>query len=121
MSVVSQRLDVGVNPVVQKRHKGDTHTAIAVALKWPDGTAVDLTDQVVSFYMVSPQGTTKVAVTTDNVVVSDDEAGEVEYSPQASDVDAEGVFYVYFRVTRGTFFTIPADTGYLKIDIVDDS
>ena len=58
-----------MNLQTQHRRKGDTQTPIAARLERPDGRQIDLTGETVKFKMLSPDGTTKVALTSDNVTV----------------------------------------------------
>lgn len=106
----------------QKRHVGDTRIAIAATLKRPDGTAVNLTGLTVKFKMVDSQGTVTVAETTTNVTVTSAAAGQVQYDPQAADVDTAGTYYAYFTVYSGTDFEhFPVHRGEFVIEIMGDS
>lgn len=106
---------------IQVRHVGDTVVAIAVALKRPDGSAVNLAGKTVKFKMLNPDGTAKVSETADHVTVTDEAAGECQYDPQSADVSAVGIFYAYFVVYTGSLKdTFPALTGDLRIVIVGD-
>ena len=80
----------------QIRHVCDTQVALAVTLKRPDGTPVNLTGLTVKFKMFDSEGTEVVAATEDNVSVTDAAAGECQYTFQAADVDTEGSYYAYF-------------------------
>lgn len=104
----------------QVRHVGDTLVAIAASLKRPDGTAVDLSDLTVKFKMKDAQGNVKVALTETNVTVTDAEAGECQYDPQAADVDTAGTFYAYFVTedAAGNKDTFPARTGDFEVIIM---
>ena len=103
----------------QIRHEDGTLVAIAATLQRPSGTAVDTTDLTVRFFMVSVQGSTKVAETSDNVTETDASAGEVQYDFQADDVDTAGTYYAYFTTENsdGEKDTFPAETGDLEIII----
>lgn len=103
----------------QTRQVGDTRTAIAATLKRPDGTVEDLTDLTVKFAMYDAQGNTKVTETSDYVSVTDATAGQVQYSPQAADVDTEGLYYAYFiaESAAGAQDTFPAAKGGFQISI----
>lgn len=103
----------------QTRQVGDTRTAIAATLT-QNGSAVNLTGLTTKFTMVKSEGGVKVAETEDNVSVTDAAAGEIQYSPQAADVDAAGTFHAYFiaEVTAtGAQDTFPAKTGDFQIII----
>ena len=103
----------------QVRRVGDTRTAIAVTLKRPDNTVESLSGLTVTFQMTDTKGEDKVAETSDNVSVTDAAAGQVQYNPQAADVDTEGTFFAYFRVADGSDKdTFPAIMGEFKIIIV---
>lgn len=106
----------------QKRHVGDTRIAIAATLTRPDGTAVDLSGLTVKFKMVdSEDGSVKVAETSDNVTVTDEAAGEVQYDPQAADVNTAGTYYAYFTVYEGTNYEhFPVHEGEFVIEIYPD-
>lgn len=87
----------------QTRQLGDTLIAIAGTLKRPNGDVVNPTGLTVKFTMVDSEGgTVKVAETSDNVSVTDAAAGEVQYDPQAADVNEEGTFYAYFVLEDGS-------------------
>lgn len=103
----------------QVRHVGGTLVAIAATLQRPSGTVVDTTDLTVRFLMVSVQGTTKVAETSDNVTETTPADGEVQYDFQAVDVDTPGTYYGYFTTDNGSGDkdTFPAETGDLEIII----
>ena len=104
----------------QIRQVGDTRVAIAATLKRPDGTVVDLTgfETTTYFKMLDSEGSTKVAETISHVTVTDATAGQVEYAPQAVDVDTEGTFHAYFIVLDGTDRDIfPAAKGGFEIVI----
>jgi hypothetical protein len=103
----------------QERQIGDTRTAIAGICTRPSGTVVDLTSLTLKFAMYDSQGTVKVAETSSNVTVTDASAGEVEYAPQAADVDTEGTYNGYFIAEAGTGEqdTFPAVVGDFKIII----
>jgi len=111
-----------VPPQRQVRHVGDTEVAIAATLQRPDGTAVNLTGLTVKFRMVAVDGTTKVAETASNVTVTDEASGQVQYNPQAADVDTAGVYHAYFVVIDGSSNrdTFPVKNGDLVIIITDD-
>ena len=102
---------------IQNRQVGDTRTVIAATLKRPDDTAENLTGLTLKFAMYDAEGTAKVAETSDNVSVTDAAEGEVQYSPQAADVDEEGTFFGYFiaETGGGAQDTFPAIKGELKI------
>lgn len=103
----------------QTRRVGDTRTAIAATLKRPDNTVENLTGLDVTFQMTDSEGDDKVAETSDNVTVTNASAGQVQYDPQAVDVDTEGTFFAYFRVAEGSDKdTFPAIMGEFKINIV---
>lgn len=103
----------------QTRRVGDTRTVIAATLKRPDNTVEDLTGLTLTFQMTDSKGSDKVAETASNVTVTDASAGQVEYAPQADDVDTEGTYFAYFRVADGTDKdTFPAILGEFKIEIV---
>ena len=106
----------------QTRHVGDTEVAIAATLKRPDGTVVDLTGLTLKFKMLDSEGSTKVALTDDYVTVTDEDAGQVQYSPVAADVDTAGTYYAYFVTVDGTanLDTFPAEKGEFRIDIKAD-
>ena len=107
---------------IQHRHIGDTRIAIAATLVRPNGTAVDLSGLTVKFQMLDTQGTAVVAETADNVSTTDASAGEVQYDPQAADVDTAGSFAAYFTVYDGTDFeTFPVKRGDSIIEIHDDT
>lgn len=103
----------------QTRQVGDTLIAIAATLKRPDGTVVDLTSLTLKFAMVDSENVVKVAETASNVTVTDATAGEVQYAPQAADVDTEGTFHAYFIAENGSGKqdTFPAETGEFQINI----
>jgi hypothetical protein len=103
----------------QIRQVGDTQIAIAATLTRPDGTVVDTTDLTVKFKMISADGTIKVAETSSDVTETDAIAGEVEYSPQAADVDTAGTYYAYFITEDGDTKqdTFPAETGEFQVVI----
>ena len=102
----------------QIRQVGDTRTAIPGKLYRPDNSIEDLTDLTVKFAMYDTSGTAKVAETTDNVTVTDATAGEVQYDPQAADVNVVGTYYAYFIVEEaGAQDTFPASKGGFVIDI----
>ncbi len=106
---------------VQEQHRqvGDTRTAIAATLTRPDGTAEDLSGLTLKFAMYDSEGSAKVAETSSNVTVTNASAGEVQYNPQAADVDTEGTFFAYFiaETGAGAQDTFPAVRGELKITI----
>ena len=104
----------------QTRRVGDTRTVIAATLKRPDNTVESLSGLTVTFQMTNTKDDVdKVAETSDNVTVTDAAAGEVQYAPQAADVDTEGTFNAYFRVADGSDKdTFPAIMGEFKITIV---
>ncbi len=103
----------------QTRRIGDTRTAIAATLKRPDGSVENLSGLDVTFQMTHTEGNDKVAETPDNITVTDAAAGEVQYDPQAADVDTEGTYNAYFRVADGSDKdTFPAIMGEFKINIV---
>ena len=104
---------------IQTRQVGDIRTAIAATLKRPDGTAEDLTGLTLKFAMYDATGSAKVAETSDNVTVTDAEAGEVQYDPVAADVDTEGSFLAYFiaETAGGKQDTFPVTKGELRINI----
>lgn len=103
----------------QIRHVDGTLVAIAATLQRPSGVVVDTTSLTVRFFMVSVQGATKVAETSDNVTETDASAGEVQYDFQAADVDTPGTYYAYFTTEDGSGDkdTFPAETGDLEIII----
>ena len=104
----------------QIRQIGDTRTAIAAKLYRPDKTIEDLTGLTVNFAMYDTEGTAKVEETSEHVTVTDAEAGEVQYDPQAADVDTVGTFYAYFIIEENDAKdTFPAVKGDLIIDIQD--
>lgn len=104
---------------VQDRQVGDTRTAIAGICTRPNGDVVDLTNLTMKFAMYDSQGNAKVVETNSNVAVTDAVNGEVEYAPQADDVDTEGTYYAYFIAEAGTGEqdTFPVETGDFKIQI----
>ena len=107
---------------VQEQHRivGDTRTAIAATLKRPNGDIEDLSGLTVNFVMYDSEGSTKVSETSDNVTVTDASNGEVQYDPQADDVDEAGTYYAYFRVVNGSDKdSFPAVQGELRIVIHD--
>ena len=104
----------------QARHVGDTSVAVAATLVRPDDSVVDLTDLTVSFKMLDSEGTAKVAKTTDNVTVTDAEAGQCQYDLQTADVDTEGTFYAYFIVGDGGDDTFPVERGEFRIRFMPD-
>ena len=85
--------------------KGDTRTPLGATLKQPDTsgtlTAVDLTGLTIKFKMAADDGTTKVALTTDNVTVVSAANGQVQYDFQAADVDTAGRYYAWFVSETG--------------------
>ncbi len=104
----------------QTRQLGDTLIAIAATLTRPDGTVVNPTGKTVKFTMVDSEGgTAKVAETSDNVTTTDAAAGEVQYAPQAADVDTEGTFHAYFILEDGSGNqeSFPAKNGDFRIRI----
>lgn len=104
----------------QTRQLGDTLIAIAATLKRPDGTAVSTAGKTVKFTMVDSEGgAVKVAETSDNVSATDAAAGEVQYDPQAADVNEEGTFHAYFIVEDGSGNqeSFPVKTGDFRIII----
>lgn len=107
----------------QTRHVDDIRPAIAATLTRPGGTVVDLTTLTGKFKMVDTEGNSKVALTTVGVNVTDAEAGEIQYSPVAADVDTEGSFYAYFVMedANGKKDTFPVRKGELKIAIMADA
>jgi len=106
----------------QIRHVGDLRIAIAATLQRPDDTAVDLTGLTVYFKMVDSQDNVVVAKTTTGVTVTGATAGQVQYSPVAADVDAEGTYYGYFIVSDGTKEeTFPVEKGGFEIEIHEDA
>ena len=104
----------------QTRQVGDTLTAIAATLTRPDGTVVDVSALTTKFAMYEKDGTIVVTETTDNVTETDAAAGEVQYDPQAADVDTPGTYYAYFIAESGggAQDTFPVVTGELEIEIV---
>lgn len=107
----------------QIRHVGDLRPAIAVTLVRPDGDVVDLTGLTLKFKMTDAEGNVKTALTTVGVNVTDAEAGEVQYSPVAGDVDTEGSYYAYFVAVDGSSKadTFPARKGEFEIAIMADA
>ena len=103
----------------QTRQIGDTRTAIAATMTRPDGTVVDLSGLSVEFRMCTAKGVDKVAQTALNVTVTDAAAGEVQYSPQAADVDTVGVFHAYFIITTTGDDTFPVEQGAFQIKFMD--
>ncbi len=103
----------------QTRQVGNLRIAIAATLKRPDNSVVDLSGLSVEFTMVhSDSGTVKVVQTAVGASVMDAEAGEVQYTPVAADVDTPGLYHAYFVVIEGTDEdTFPAATGEFQIDI----
>ncbi|MGC1273926.1 MAG: hypothetical protein WBC44_09480 [Planctomycetaceae bacterium] len=100
---------------------GDTLTPLGVALKRPDGTAVDLTGKTVKVYAVDVDGTEVIAETGTGITVTDDAAGEVQYDFQAADVATAREFYLYFRVYSGTERErFPPDAKRLVISVQGD-
>lgn len=98
-------------------------TAIAVTLKRPDGTVVDLTGKTVKFEMYGlADGDTKVAETSTGVTVTSATDGECQYDPVAADVDTPGTYFAYFTVTSSSKKdTFPVHEGYLEIIIDPDT
>jgi hypothetical protein len=105
----------------QIRQKGDTRIAIAATLTRPDGTVVDLTNLTGKFKMCAVDGTEKVAETSSNVTITSATDGEIQYSPQAADVDTVGTFNAYFiaETAGGAQDTFPARSGDFQIVIKD--
>jgi hypothetical protein len=104
----------------QTRQVGDTRIAIAATCKRPDGTVVDLTSLTLKFAMYNSQtGVAKVTETNSNVTVTSATDGEVQYDPQAADVDTEGTYYAYFiaEAAGGAQDTFPASKGDFQIII----
>lgn len=100
---------------------GDTLTPLGVALKRPDGTAVDLTGLTVKVYAVDADGVEVIAETDTGVTATDDAAGEVQYDFQAADVVTEQDYYLYFRVYSGAERErFPPDAKRLVISVQGD-
>ncbi len=104
---------------IQTRQVGDTRTVIAATLKRPDGTAENLTGLTIKFAMLKSDGTSKVAETSSNASATDAANGEVQYAPQAADVDTVGTYYAYFiaETAGGAQDTFPAIRGEFRIVI----
>ena len=103
----------------QIRQVGDTLIALGVTLQRPNGTVVDVSALTTKFTMVDTEGTVKVAETTSNVTETDAVNGEVQYTFQAVDVDAEGTYNAYFITEDGSGNqdTFPAEKGDLQVEI----
>ncbi len=103
----------------QVRQVGDTRIALAVTLKRPDATVVDLTGLTMKFHMCTPLGVDKVAETSSNVAVTSAAAGQVKYTFQAGDVDTAGTFHAYFiaETGAGAQDTFPVGEGELVVEI----
>lgn len=100
---------------------GDTRTPLAVALKRPDGTAVDLTGLTVKFYAADADGTEVIAETTTGVIVTGEAAGEVQYDFQTADVATARTLYGYFVVyEEGERERFPPDAQRLAISVQGD-
>jgi len=86
----------------------------------PDRSVVDLDGLTLYFEMYNiSSGSTKVAKTSDNVLVTDAGGGVVQYTFQDADVDTEGTFFAYFIAESAgeDAETFPAETGDLQVKI----
>ena len=113
-----------LNPALLTHHraKGDIRVPLAVTLKRPDGTVVNLTGLTVKFRMVTSgtPRTDKVALTASNVTVTDAANGKVQYDFQPGDVDSGGKYFAFFVIDdSGEIETFPPDGDKLMV-VIDD-
>jgi len=76
--------------------QNDTSPSLQAILKDASQTPIDLTGATVMFHMKSVDGTVKV---DQQMTITDDTGGVVQYDWQSGDTDTVGTYYVEFEVT----------------------
>jgi hypothetical protein len=76
--------------------QNDTSPSLQATLKDASLSPVDLTGATVMFHMKSVDGTVKV---DQQMTITDDTGGVVQYDWQSGDTDTVGTYYVEFEVT----------------------
>jgi len=100
---------------------GDTRPYLRVTITDQDGSAVDITDATIKFYMVTDDNDRTVTVDEGTVTLVTPASGIAEYRWNAEDTATAGNYLGEFVVTLSdaTIFTIPNDDS-LKIQIKED-
>lgn len=96
---------------VDPRTVGDTVTPFGFTLT-RNGVAFDTTDYTVKWAMEDIDGSTKVAETASRLTMTDDAAGQGQIDFTSTDVDTEGLFYIWIVAVHNSTSkreTFPAD------------
>lgn len=107
---------------IHRIHVGDTRLPLGFTIE-RDGAPVDLTGKTLKFKLIRANGTTKVALTDQNIVATAAADGEGQYNWQTDDVSEGGTFYAYvlvFDAPAGPFEHFPVAHRQLRVDIDAD-
>jgi hypothetical protein len=105
---------------------GDTLTPLGMELQYRVGNEwvpVDLTNKIVTFFMVDEEGQTIVAEPdplASNVDIDEPEEGKLSYDFAANEVALAGTYYGWCRVySQGERDTYPGGGRVFKIKIIE--
>lgn len=96
--------------------ENDTKPILSAVLQYADGTAIDLATATVYFVMRDRHGTVKMVGDVTVITPAD---GEIEYSWQKGDTDADGFYDAEFMIVyaNGDVQTVPSDS-YLAVRVL---
>lgn len=101
---------------------GDLAPPITVALKYDDGSAVDLSDADSVVFRMKRHGTEVGLVEADAVIDNDPTTGKAEYAFQSGETDEAGNYDGEFSVVWGAGAPVPGpqtfpSSSYVRIKI----